>query len=249
MDEPCVYKKKSGSSIVFLVLYVDDILLIRSNVLVLQSIKIWLSKNFSKKDLGEATYILGIKIYRDRSKRLLGLSQSTYIDKMLKRFSMEQSKRGYVLMVSGITLSKSLCPQTQDEKTHMSMIPSASAIGSIMYVMLCTRPDVSYALSITSIYQSVLGMGHWMAVKNILKYLRRIKNVFLIYGDGDLIVNGYNDANFQSNRDDSESQSSYVFTLNGGAISWKSSKQETNADSTIESEYIATSEATKEGFG
>ena len=110
LDEPCVYKKTNGSAVVFLVLYVDDILLIGKNVSVLQSVKFWLSKNFSMKDLGEETYILGIKIYRDRTKRLLGLSQSTYIDKMLKRFSMEQSKRGYIPMVSGITLSKSTCP-------------------------------------------------------------------------------------------------------------------------------------------
>ena len=110
LDEPCVYKKTNGSVVVFLVLYVDDILLIGNDVLVLQSVKIWLSKNFSMKDLGEAIYILGIKIYRDRTKRLLGLSQSTYIDKMLKRFSIEQSKRGYIPMVSGITLSKSMCP-------------------------------------------------------------------------------------------------------------------------------------------
>ena len=112
LDEPCVYKKTNGSAIIFLVLYVDDILLIGNDVSVLQSVKIWLSKNFSMKDLGEATYILGIKIYRDRTKRLLGLSQSTYIDKMLKRFSKEQSKRGHIPMVSGITLSKSMCPQT-----------------------------------------------------------------------------------------------------------------------------------------
>ena len=85
-----------------------------------------------------------------------------------------------------------------------------------------------------------------MAVKNILKYLRRTKDVFLIYGDGDLIVNGYSDASFQSDRDDSKSQSGYVFTLNSGAVSWKSSKQETIIDSTTESEYIATSEAAKE---
>ena len=112
------------------------------------------------KDLGEATYILGIKIYRDKSKRLLGLSQSSYIDKMLKRFSMEQSKRGCVPMVKGTTLLKSLCPQTQDERTRMSMIPYASAIGSIMYVMLCTRPNISYALSVTSRYQLDPSIGH-----------------------------------------------------------------------------------------
>ena len=106
----------------------------------------------------------------------------------------------------------------------MNMIPYASAIGSIMYAMLCTRPDVSYALSVTSIYQSDPGMGHWVAVKNIFKYLRRTKDIFLIYGDGDLIVEGYSDASFQSNRDDSKSQLGYMFTLNGGAVSWKSSK-------------------------
>ena len=183
----------------------DDIILIGNDVSVLQSVKIWLSKNFSMKDLGEATYILGIKIYRDRSKRLLGLSQFTYIDKMMKRFSIEQSKRGYIPMVSGITLSKSMCSKTQDERTRMNMIPYASAIGSIMYAMLCTRPNVSYALNVTSRYQSDLGMGHWVVVKNILKYLRRTKDVFLIYGDRDLIVEGYSDASFQSDKDDSKS--------------------------------------------
>ena len=70
----------------------------------------------------------------------------------------------------------------------MSMIPYASAIGSIMYAMLCTRPDVSYALSVTSRYESDLGEGHRVAIKNTLKYLRRTKDVFLIYGDGDLMV-------------------------------------------------------------
>ena len=112
------------------------------------------------KDLGEAAYILGIKIYRDRSKRLIGLSQSAYIDKVLKRFSMQDSKRGYLPMSHGITLRKSQCPNPKDERERMSKIPYASAIGSIMYAMLCTKPDVSYALSITSIYQSDPGESH-----------------------------------------------------------------------------------------
>ena len=84
----------------------DDILLIRNDIPALQGIKIWLSSHFSMKDLGEASYILGMRIYRDRSKRLLGLSQSTYIDTMLKRFSMENSKKGYLLIGHGISLSK-----------------------------------------------------------------------------------------------------------------------------------------------
>ena len=116
------------SVVIFLVLYVNDILLIGNDISELQSEKVWLSKNFSMKDLGEATYILGIKIYRDRSRKLLGLSQSTYIEKMLKRFSMIDSKKGHIPMRHWIILSKSLCPKTQDEKNHMARIPYASAI-------------------------------------------------------------------------------------------------------------------------
>ena len=211
-----MYKKVSGSEFMFLLLYVDDILLIGNNVSTLQSINIWLSKNFFMKDHGEATYILGIKIYRDISKKLLGLSQSTYIDKMLKRFSMEQSKRGYVPMSSGITLSKSMCRKTQDERTNTSMTPCSSAKGSIMYAKLCTRPNVSYALSVTSRYQSDPGKGYWVVVKNILKYLRRTKDVFLIYGDGELIVSVYTNAIFQYDKDDFKSQLGYLFTLTSG---------------------------------
>ena len=87
-----------------------------------------------------------------------------------------------------------------------------------------------------------------MVIKNILTYLRRTKDIFLIYGDGDsnLHVNGYTNANFQYDRDDSKSQLGYVFTLNGGAVSWKISKQETTVDSTTETECIAAFEATKE---
>ncbi|XP_039682830.1 secreted RxLR effector protein 161-like [Medicago truncatula] len=129
----------------------------------------------------------------------------------------------------------------------MRDIPYASAIGSIMYAMICTRPDVSYALSATSRYQSNPGNDHWIAVKNILKYLRRTKDTFLVYGgQEELSVIGYTDASFQTDHDDFRSQSGYVFCLNGGAVSWKSSKQETVADSTTEAEYIAASNAAKE---
>ena len=130
---------------------------------------------------------------------------------------------------------------------YMSRIPYASAIGSIMYAMLCTRLDVAHALSMTSRFQQDPGENHWTAVKNILKYLRRTRDYFLVYGgESELVVTGYTDAAFQTNADDCKSQSGYVFCLNGGAISWKSSKQDTVADSTTESEYIAASDAAKE---
>ncbi|KAJ9557023.1 hypothetical protein OSB04_011637 [Centaurea solstitialis] len=246
--EPCVYTKFSGSIVTFLVLYVDDILLIGNDVPTLHSVKSWLSKCFQMKDLGEAAYILGIKIYRNRSKRLIGLSQSTYIDKILKKFRMDESKKGFIPMQHGIVLSKTQCPVSIQDQDKMKSVPYASAIGSIMYAMLCTRPDVAYSVSVTSRYQQNPGEPHWVAVKNILKYLRRTKEMFLVFGgtEDEISVTGYSDASFQTDRDDFRSQSGYVFTLNGGAISWKSSKQDTIADSTTEAEYIAASDAAKE---
>ena len=101
---------------------------------------------------------------------------------------------------------------TLDEHEKMNGISYASAIGSIMYAMLCTQPDVSYALSMTSRYQSDPGESHWTAVKNILKYLRRTKDLFLVYeGEEVLVVRGYTDASFQTDKDDSSSQSGYMF--------------------------------------
>jgi len=246
--EPCVYMKFSGSAVVFLVLYVDDILLIGNDIPTLLNVKKWLGDNFSMKDLGEASYVLGIRIYRDRSRRLIGLSQSTYIDKVMKRFRMQESKKGFLPLSHGVTLSKTQCPTSNEERKRMDKIPYASAIGSIMYAMICTRPDVSYSLSATSRYQSNPGENHWTAVKRILKYLRRTKDLFLVYGgqEGELVVKGYTDASFQTDPDDFRSQSGYMFCLNGGAVTWKSSKQSTIADSTTEAEYIAAAEAAKE---
>ena len=181
-NESCVYVKASGSIVVFLVLYVDDILLIGNDIPTLQSVKTWLGKCFAMKDLGEASYILGIRIYRNRSRRLLGLSQSTYLDKILKKFKMFDSKKGFLPIQQGVKLSKTQCPATSAEEDKMSRVPYASAIGSIMYAMTCTRPDVVYALSMVSRYQGNPGESHWTTVKNILKYLRRTKDMFLVYG-------------------------------------------------------------------
>jgi hypothetical protein len=248
-EEPCVYNKVSGSAVVFLVLYVDDILLIGNDVPMMEVVKSSLRKSFSMKDLEEATYILGIKIYRDRSKRLIGLSQDAYIDKILNWSNMQDSKKSFLPMSHGITLSKKHCPTDPDEQGRMRAIPYALAIGSIMYAMICTRPNVSYALSATSRYQSNYDDAHWTIVKNILKYLRRTKEVFLVFGgEKELIVKDYSDASFQTDTDDSKSQSGFVFCLNGAAVSQKCSKQDNVADSMIEVEYIVASEAAKEAL-
>lgn len=124
---------------------------------------------------------------------------------------------------------------------------TTSAIRSIMYALTCTRPGITYALSICSRYQSNPEEAHWCVAKNILKYLRRTKNDVLVYGGNDeLIVKGYIDVSFHTYKDDFESQSGYVFIMNGRAVSWKSSEQGTVTYSTTEVEYIASSETTKE---
>jgi hypothetical protein len=117
------------------------------------------------------------------------------------------------------------------------------------YAMICTHSDVSYVLSATSRYQSNYGDAHWTIVMNILKYLRRTKKAFFMFGgEEELIVKGCSDANFQTDADDSKSQSGFVFYLNRGAVSWKSSKQDIVADSTMEDEYIAASKAAKKAI-
>ena len=115
----------------------DDILIIGNDIGMLSTIKAWLSRHFSIKDLGEASYILGIRIYRDKSKRMLGLSQSRYIETIVKQVWHGKFQRA-----------------------NMNMIPYASAIGSIMYVMLCTRPDIAHALSVMSRYLADPGFEH-----------------------------------------------------------------------------------------
>ncbi|KAJ9542012.1 hypothetical protein OSB04_028518 [Centaurea solstitialis] len=180
---------------------------------------------YMMKDLGEAAYILGIKIYINRSKRLIGLSQSTYIEKILKKFRMDESKKGFFPMQHGILLSKIHCPISSQDQDKMKSVPYASAIGSIMYAMLCTRPDVAYSVSVTSRYQQNPGEPHWVAVKNILKYLGRTKDMFLVFGgsEEEISVTGYSDASFQTDRDDFRSQSVIsrpidIFCDNSGAV-------------------------------
>ena len=146
MDEPCVYKKVSRSQLTFLVLYVNNILLIGNDIGMLTSMKVWLSKTFLMKDLGEATYILKIRVYRDRTKRIIGLSQSLYLEKVLKRFNMLDSKRGLLAFGHGIHLSKMMPPKIYEEMAKMAKIPYTSAIGSLMYAMFVSV-DVPYGHS------------------------------------------------------------------------------------------------------
>ena len=167
---------------------------------------------------------------------MLGLSQASYIDEILTRYSMQDSKKGFVPFRVGKSLSSSYCPKTNAEIERMRGIPYASAVGSLMYAMLCTRPDIYFAVGMVSTYQSKPGEEHWIAVKHILKYLKRMRDYMLLYQDESLEPIGYTDSYFQSDIDSRKSTSRYVFTFGGGAISWRSVKQSSIADSTMEVE-------------
>ncbi|GJX69917.1 retrovirus-related pol polyprotein from transposon TNT 1-94 [Tanacetum coccineum] len=143
------------------------------------------------------------------SKRLIGLSQSAYMDKILKSYRMDNSKRGHIPMQERLDLNKIQDASTPEEVKRMQNVPYTSVVGSIMYAVTCTRPDVAFALNITSRFQQNLGEPHWTVVKNILKYLRNTKDIFLVYGGNpkaELRVDCYCDAGFETDRDDIKSQ-------------------------------------------
>ncbi|KAK1684275.1 hypothetical protein QYE76_045123 [Lolium multiflorum] len=131
--EACIYKKVSGSSVAFLILYVDDILLIGNDIELLSSVKGYLNNSFSMKDLGEASYILGIKIYRDRSRRLIGLSQSTYLDKILKKFRMDESKKGFLPMLPVSWASSKQCTVAKSS-TESEYIAASEASSEAVWM-------------------------------------------------------------------------------------------------------------------
>lgn len=143
---------------------------------------------------------------------------------MLARYSMQNSKKGLLPFRHRVHLSKEQCPKTPHEIEDMRRIPYASAVGSLMYAMLCTGPDICHAVGIVSRYQSNPRLDHWTTVKIILKYLWRTRDYMLVYGCKDLFLTGYTDSDFQTDKDSRKSTSGSIFTINEGAVVWRSIK-------------------------
>ncbi|CAA0838989.1 cysteine-rich RLK (RECEPTOR-like protein kinase) 8 [Striga hermonthica] len=169
------------------------------------------------KDLGEARQILDMKITRDINAGKLWLSQSDYIEKVLCRFKMDIAKPVGVPLGSQFKLSNKDSLKDDSEKERMRITPYASAIGSLMYAMVCTRPDIADAVGVVNRFMGNPGVMHWEAVKWIL-----------------------------SDLDKRRSTTGYVFTYGGTAVSWISKLQKIVTLSTTEAEYVAVTEATKE---
>ena len=244
-EDNCIYAKFKNGKYIFLVLYVDDILLASSDMNLLLETKKFLSSNYDMKDMGEASYVLGIEIHRDRNRGVLGLSQKTYIENVLKRYGMHMCNPTPAPIVKGEKFGNFQCPNNQYEIDQMKSVPYTSAIGSIMYAQICTRPDLAFTTGMLGRYQVNPGKEHWKAVKKTFRYLQGTKDLMLTYRKTDALeIVGYSDADWAGCVDIKKSTSGYVFTLAGGAISWKSSKQTVVASSTMHAEFVACYEAT-----
>jgi hypothetical protein len=160
IEDNCVYAKFKNERYIFLILYVDDILLACSDVSILLETKKFLSSKFDMKDLGEASFVLGIEIQRDRSKGVLGLSQKAYIEKVLKKFSMYKCSASPTPMVKDDRYGDFQCPRNQYELDQMKVVPYASAVGSLQYAQVCTRPDLAFVTGLLGRFQSNPGIKH-----------------------------------------------------------------------------------------
>ena len=249
----CVYfRKLQDGSFIYLLLYVDDMLIASRNQGEILRLKAQLSKEFEMKDLGEAKKILGMEIARDRQRGTLCLTQKQYLKKVLQRFGMsEKTKPVSTPLAPHFKLSASQCPKTEEEQEYMSKVPYSNAVGSLMYAMVCTRPDISHAVGTVSRYMHNPGKENWQAVKQILRYIQKTLNVGLIFKKDDMVdqhVVGYCDSDYAGDLDKRKSTTGYVFTLAKAPVSWKSTLQSTLTLSTTEAEYMAITEAVKEAI-
>ena len=228
--DKCVYVKDDEHGYVIVCLYVDDMLIVGSDDKMITSTKNMLNSRFDMKDMGLADVILGLKIKRTSDG--LVLSQSHYVDTILGKFDKDNS--GIARTPVDVTLHFS-----KNKEESVAQVEYSRVIGSLMYLMSCTRPDIAYAVNKLSRYTSNPGAMHWQEIMRVLKYLRFTRDYGLHYTRYPAVLEGYSDANWISNDKDSKSHSGYVFTLGGAAVSWKSSKQTVIARSTMKSEFIA----------
>ena len=153
----CCYVKFFDNSYIILLLYMDDMLIAGSSIEEINDLKKQLSKQFAMKDLGAAKQILGMRIIRDKVNGTLKLSQSEYVKKVLSRFNMNEVKPVSTPLGSHFKLNKEQSLKTEEKRDHMSKVPYALAIGSLMYVMVCTRLDIAHVVGVVSRFMSRLG--------------------------------------------------------------------------------------------
>ena len=247
-SDSCVYVQRQGSAVMFVLVYVDDLLLVTNNTVALKAVKSALRSRFDMKDMGEAHFILGVQIRRDRAKRQLFLSQAEYVRTILERFNMQDCKPAASPMATDNKLVRT-DPTDADSIQEMADVPYSSAVGALMYAALVTRPDIAFAVTALCQFMAQPSMAHWLAAKRVLRYLQGTQHYELAYGwaagKGHQLY-GYSDSDWGNDANDRRSFTGYVFLLHDGAVSWQSCKQPTVALSSVEAEYMAATQAARE---
>lgn len=252
LSDTCIYVRVSRSGrTMILAIFVDDII----SVYAKEDEEEWLQykalflNKYKMKDLGDAEWVLKMRIKRDRSKRLITIDQNVYIEKVIKQFNMENS----TVVPTPATeqpLTENDSPTTDEARQQMKNIPYRSLVGALMYASVSTRPDIAYAVNSISRFMENPGQAHWQAGKRIIRYLNGTSKVGLKYDGGgkqdSMKLTVYADADWAGDIDSRKSTSGMVIKLNNCVISWLSKKQQTVALSTAEAEYMAISAAVQE---
>jgi Reverse transcriptase (RNA-dependent DNA polymerase) len=228
-----------------LAVHVDDCIITSSSSELMQQYKKELNVRYSLTDLGPIHWLLGIQVTRDRARHTISLSQSNYIESIATRYGLINAKAQNSPMIPNVLYSKEDSPANKEEAAHMKKVPYREAIGSLMYAAVATRPDIAFAVSTLSQFLDNPGELHWDAVKRVLRYLLGTQYLELTYGNEQHDLIGYTDADGAS-QPHRHAISGYTFLIDGGAISWRSRKQEIVTLSTAEAEYVAATHAAKE---
>lgn len=235
--DKCLYYKVCENYVIFICLYVDDMFIMCNHMDEIKETKRFLSSIFKMKDLGKVDTILGIKVTKNSGD--FYLSQSHYIESVINKFKHLNIKNCSTPLDPSSKLMK-------NDGREIAQLEFASAIGSLMYAVQCKRPGIAFAISKLSRFTSNSSNNHWKAIGRVLGYLKKTKNLGLQYTKFPAVLEGFTDASWISSTGESKSTSSWVFTLGGGTVSWKSKKQTCITHSTMESEFVALSETGKE---
>ena len=243
-----LYIKQTSEYLVIVIVYVDDLIIMANTMSKMEEVKAMLKKEYDMKDLGELHYCLAVEFQRQRVDRTITMCQSKFVAQVLKRFNMEGCKPvGTPLDVSH-KMVKLSTEEFEKVRVEMQDVPYKEAVGSLMYAMVATRPDLAFPMSVVSQHMAKSGPLHWAGVKRIMRYLQGTLEAKLVLGGKSLALKGYCDADWAGDASDRRSTTGYVFMLGDGAISWNSKKQPTIALSTTEAEYMAISQCTREAL-
>uniref|UniRef100_A0AAV1TQC8 Integrase catalytic domain-containing protein n=1 Tax=Peronospora matthiolae TaxID=2874970 RepID=A0AAV1TQC8_9STRA len=238
--DPCLYIMTSEGHCVFVLVYVDDVLVTESSLEMIARTKNDLKTRFEMTDSGKCAFVLGIELL-DGEDGSVTMCQRRYVDDVLKRFGMDECKA----VASPVDVSSRLVPSNSASKVD---VPFREAVGALMHLTTATRPDIAYAVSFVSRFMEKPQEEHWVAVKRIFRYLQGTKMHGICYKPSAKIAfRGYSDADWAGDLADRKSTSGYVFMLLGAPVSWGSKKQPSVSLSTSEAEYIALSLAIQKG--